>query len=99
MNLGISIIHALMVSTPVIGIMFVLNFTFQAMGKAVQSLALAISRQGVVFLPLILALNRIFGMRGIVFAQPIADGIAVLIALAMFIPINRSFKKESMHRS
>lgn len=98
-NLGISIIHALMVSTPVIGIMFVLNFTFQAMGKAVQSLALAISRQGVVFLPLILALNRIFGMRGIVFAQPIADGIAVLIALAMFIPINRSFKKESMHRS
>lgn len=82
--LGVQILHALMVSTPVIGIMFVLNFTFQAMGKAAQSLALAVSRQGFVFLPLILVLNRLFGLEGIVYAQPVADGIAVLIAVAMF---------------
>ncbi len=91
--LGVQILHALMVSTPIIGIMFVLNFTFQAMGKAVQSLALAISRQGFVFLPLILILNRIFGLNGIVYAQPVADGIAVLIAITMFVFSARSFKQ------
>ncbi len=91
--LGIRILHALMVTSPVIGIMFVLNFTFQAMGKALQSLALAISRQGLIFLPLILILNWLFGLFGIVYAQPVADGIAVLIALVMFFLTLRKIKK------
>ena len=93
-DMGIVMIHALMFSSPVIGIMFVLNFTFQAMGKGIQSLILAVSRQGIVFLPLILILNRLVGLYGIIYAQPTADAIAVLIAFAMFLAMNRSFKIE-----
>ncbi len=92
-TMGITILHAFMLSSPIIGIMFVLNFTFQAMGKAAQSLALAVSRQGFIFLPLILILNKIMGLFGIIYAQPIADGIAVLIALAMFLAVNKNLKK------
>ena len=93
-DMGIVMIHALMFSSPVIGIMFVLNFTFQAMGKGIQSLILAVSRQGIVFLPLILILNRLVGLYGIIYAQPTADAIAVLIAFAMFLAMNRNFKIE-----
>ena len=92
-DMGIVIIRAFMFSSPIIGIMFVLNFTFQAMGKGIQSLILAVSRQGIVFFPLILLLNRIVGLYGIIYAQPAADIIAVLIAFGMFLSLNREFKK------
>ena len=93
-DMGVVMIHALMTSSPIIGIMFVLNFTFQAMGKGIQSLILAVSRQGFVFLPVILLLNRLIGLYGIIYAQPIADGIAVLIAFAMFLSMNKAMKAE-----
>ena len=93
---GVMMLRALMLSVPVIGIMFVFNFTFQAMGKAVPSLILALSRQGLVFLPCILILKQLFGMNGVVYAQPIADIIAVFIALDMFLYINKSLKKEEL---
>ena len=83
-DMGILMLHALMLSSSILGIMFVLNFTFQAMGKGVQSLILAVSRQGFIFLPLILILNKIVGLYGIIYAQPIADMISVLIAFGMF---------------
>ncbi len=92
--MGKLMIYSLMASTPIIGIMFVLNFIFQALGKGIQSLVLAVSRQGFVFLPAILIMSKLFGMAGIIFAQPIADAIAVLIALGMFIYLNKGFKKE-----
>lgn len=92
-DMGIVMIHALMFSSPIIGIMFVFNFTFQGMGKAIQSLMLAVSRQGFVFAPLILFLNKVIGLYGIIYAQPAADAIAVLIALGMFLPINKELKK------
>lgn len=92
-EMGRIMIYALMSSTPIIGIMFVLNFTFQALGKGLQSLVLAVSRQGFIFLPTIFIMRKVFGMIGIVFAQPIADAVAVLIALGMFLYMNRNFKK------
>lgn len=84
-EMGKTMLHALMSSVPVIGIMFALNFSFQAMGKGIPSLVLAVSRQGFVFLPIILILNKAFGLNGIIYAQPIADIVAVVIAVAMFL--------------
>lgn len=92
---GIIVLRALMVSSPVIGIMFIFNFTFQSMGRAIPSLMLAVSRQGFVFFPLILLFRAMFGLQGIVLAQPIADLIAIFIAIGMFIFINRSLHARS----
>jgi putative MATE family efflux protein len=92
---GIIMLRSLMISSPVIGLLFVFNFTFQAMGKALPSLILAVSRQGFVFLPLIFILRSTLGVRGVVLAQPCADYIAILMALLMFLSMNREFKKAS----
>ena len=92
-EMGVIMLRALMMSTPVLGIQFVLNFSFQAMGKAKQSLALAVSRQGFIFFPATIILNMIFGLKGLVYAQPIADYVSILLAIAMFIYMNRDFKK------
>lgn len=92
-EMGVIMLRALMMSTPVLGIQFVLNFSFQAMGKAKQSLALAVSRQGFIFFPATIILNMIFGLKGLVYAQPIADYVSILLAIAMFLYMNRDFKK------
>lgn len=90
--MGRDMIYLLMSSTPIVGIMFVLNFTFQAMGKGLQSLILAVSRQGFIFLPAILIMSHFFGMNGIILAQPIADAIAVVIAVSMFMSLINKMK-------
>ncbi len=90
---GITCLKALMLSSPFIGILFILNFSFQGMGKAIPSLMLAISRQGFIFLPLIIILNSLIGFRGVILAQPIADLCSVTIAATMFFFVNKNFNK------
>ena len=91
---GVQMLRALMLSSAVIGIMFVFSFSFQAMGKAIPSLILSISRQGFVFLPVVAVGSSLFGLSGIIFAQPIADLVSLIISLVMFIIITKQMKKE-----
>ena len=93
-NCGVIMLRALMVSSPVMGILFILNFAFQAMGKALPSLTLAVSRQGFVFLPLIFILNAAMGLNGVILAQPLADYVSIVMAVCMFLYMNKGFKAE-----
>ena len=86
------ILRALMIASPVLGVLFVFNFTFQAMGKAIPSLTLAISRQGFIFMPMVFILNSLFGLQGLIYAQPIADYVSVTMAVIMFLVMNRKLK-------
>ena len=91
---GAQMLKALMLSGPVIGVMFVFSFSFQAMGKAIQALILSVSRQGFVFLPVIIIASKIWGLDGIIFAQPIADIASLLLAFIMFLQIIEKAKKH-----
>lgn len=86
---GITMLRVLMISGPFIGIMFVLNFSFQAMGKALPSLLLSIGRQGLFFFPILILSNKLFGLDGVIFAQPLADIASVFIAFGMFLIIKK----------
>ena len=86
---GILMLRALMLSGPVLGILFVFVFTFQAMGKAVPSLILSVSRQGLVFLPLLIVFNALFGVNGLIWAQPLADIASLIMAFMIFLRINK----------
>lgn len=91
---GVQFLRALMVAGPVLGILFVFMNAFQAMGKAVPSLVLSLSRQGLVFLPVIVIANALVGLDGIVFAQPVADLASILLALGIFLVINRKMQGQ-----
>ena len=93
---GEKMLRALMLSSSVIGIMFVFTFSFQAMGKAVSSLVLSVSRQGLIFFPVLILGNMFFGLNGIIFAQPIADLGCLLTAIIMFIHLSHQWKKENI---
>ncbi len=90
---GVRMLRAMMVSCPVIGIMFVFMLSMQAMGKAGASLILTTSRQGLIFIPFILIGKALFGLNGIIFAQPVADAASLLIAIALYLRINRQLNE------
>ena len=82
-NYAEQMLRALMLSGPFIGIIFVNNNAFQGMGRGLASLILSVSRQGFVFLPILLIANALVGLDGLIYAQPIADIVSVIIALIM----------------
>ena len=92
---GVPMLRALMVSAPVLGVLFVLQNALQAMGRAAASLALAVSRQGFVFVPCLFLFNALLGLDGIIFTQPIADLFSVVMSVAMFITITRRLARQA----
>jgi Na+-driven multidrug efflux pump len=61
-----------------------ISFTFQAMGMGKQSLILSSLRQGVVNIPLLFLMNRLFGLYGIVWTQLISDIITAVVSYALY---------------
>lgn len=88
---GIQMVIALQISGPVIGILFLCINTLQGMGKALPSLILTICRQGLVFIPLVFLLNGMFGLEGVIYAQPVADFVSILLASVLCMRILRKF--------
>ena len=84
-ELGSRYLRYIMVSVPFLGLLFLFSSAFQGMGKSIPAMILSISRQGFVFIPVIFAANAMFGCDGIVFAQPVADIVSVIMAVIMFI--------------
>ena len=92
---GVKMLTALMAPGAVIGIMFVINFSFQGMGKGIQSLILAAGRQGLIYLPMLFIMNSIVGLEGIIWAQPAADFFCVVLSLIMLKSVTNKLKKET----
>ena len=78
---GIQMVVALQLSAPFLGILFLCINTIQGMGKALPSLILTICRQGLIFIPLIFVLNAMFGLDGVIYAQPAADYLSIVVAI------------------
>lgn len=86
---GITMMIALQISGPVIGILFLCINTLQGMGKALPSLILTVCRQGLVFVPLVLILNAVAGLEGVIYAQAAADFISIVLSMLICMTILR----------
>ncbi|MCM1285404.1 MAG: MATE family efflux transporter [Acetobacter sp.] len=93
-DIGVKMLTALMSPGPVIGIMFVLNFAFQGMGKGIQSFILSVGRQGLIYIPLLFIMNRFIGLDGVVWCQAAADFACVIMSLLMWLKTKKDLKKQ-----
>ncbi len=75
-----------------IGFLMVGSLVFQSIGKAVQSFVTAISRPFLFLLPLIFVLPPLLQLDGVWLAFPIADLLAFLLTLLLFIPQIRELR-------
>ncbi len=80
---GMQMVVALQVSGPFVGLSFLCTNTLQGMGKAVQSMILSLCRQCLAYIPAIIILDRLFGLDGLIWSQPIADYISIIVGLAL----------------
>lgn len=64
---------------PVLGFQVIGSTYFQAVGKPVQSTVLSLSRQVLIFIPLLLILPQFWGIEGVWRTPPISDILAVLL--------------------
>ena len=91
---GVQILNAFIIGLPFIGIQMLIMVTFQALGKGLPTLILAISRQGLFFIPIILILNHLFGFSGFIYAQPIANILTFVLAIILFQRIKFQINNE-----
>ena len=56
---------------------------FPAIGKAAKGAAISFCKQIVFLIPLLILLPKVFGLNGVMFAQPVTDLLAFLLAMAL----------------
>ena len=93
-NAGAKSLRANGISIMVFVFYTVYSSLFLALGKAKGGLFLGVCRQGICFIPIIFTFPLFWGLNGILYAQPIADGIAAIIAAIMAIFLHKQLRKE-----
>ncbi len=66
------------------GIFYCLINALQAMGAAAASFLINISRQGLIYIPALFLLRQLMGANGLVWAQPVADLLSLLLAAVLY---------------
>ncbi len=76
------------------GIQIPSGIFFQAIGKSSRSAILSLSRQILFLIPAMVILSNIFGLMGVLYSGPFADGLAFILAVAFLIIELRRLKSN-----
>lgn len=79
----------------ILGAQFTCQSTLVSLGKAKASLILAIIKKMVILIPLVIILPKFLGFKGVYAAQPIADILAGVITILVFISTTRTIFKTT----
>lgn len=82
----------LLSTSTLFGVFYVLTNALQAMGAAVSSLIINLSRQGIIYIPALFLLKAVLGVNGLVWAQPAADILSIGLAVGLY---TITFRKTS----
>ena len=78
------------------GIQIPAGIFFQAIGKSIKSAFLSLSRQILFLIPSMFILSSIFGIMGVLYAGPVADGIAFIIATLLLVFEMKNLKHKDI---
>lgn len=92
---GMSFSRTYILSGPIIGILFVLINAIQSTGAALPSLILSISRQGLLYLPILALFSQIFDSANLIAgAQPLTDYLSATLAVILFLLTYRHYFRD-----
>ena len=74
----------LLTTSSIFGIYFVFVNALQASGATVSSFILNISRQGIIYIPLLFVFSHFLGANGLIWAQPAADILSLFLAVVLY---------------
>ena len=82
---GVAFSRILLCTSFLFGVFYVITNALQACGAATESLIVNISRQGIIYIPAMFLLGALFHETGLIWAQPVADVLSLLLAIALYI--------------
>ena len=92
---GCRFARILLTTSFLFGVYYVLTNTLQAMGAATPSFIINLSRQGILFIPMLFLLESFLGLEGLLWAQPVVDVLSMLLAVLMYMPIYRKMVRNA----
>lgn len=81
------------ITGPCIAITMLAITSFQSVGRKTEPALLSVLRKGGLDVPFMFLMNALFGVKGIVWATPIADFLAMCAALVLFVPFWRGVSR------
>ncbi|MDD6263328.1 MAG: MATE family efflux transporter [Clostridiales bacterium] len=94
-RIGAAALRAQCAALPLTGVTIMTNMALQNIGKVFRATLLAMSRQGLMFIPVVLILPALFGLGGVVYSQCVADVLAFAVALPLLVSLFRELKKRA----
>lgn len=92
-RIGAASLRANGISIMLFGFYTVYSSLFLALGKGREGFILGACRQGICFIPVILLLPMLWGLNGILYAQPIADVLSAIITVFMALPLHKKLNE------
>lgn len=92
--IGTKVMRANMCILPFVGSVSMTRSTFQAMGKAGYSFGITVVRQMILYVPLLLFLNKTFGFGGMIWAQPITECIMMVASVSLLTVILNKLQNQ-----
>lgn len=91
-NYAVSFVKILLTTSVIFGPFYVLTNALQAMGAATSSLIINVSRQGLIYIPLLFILRAVLQVKGLIWVQPVADVLSTSLAIILYL---KEFSKLS----
>lgn len=84
---GTMVLRRMMFILPFVGTVSMCRMSFQAMGKPLFAFGITLVRQLVLYVPLLLLFNYVFGFKGMLFAQPVTEAVMMTVSLIMLVGV------------
>ena len=91
---ALTFVRILLITSFTFGIFYVLVSTIQAIGAGVPALIVNISRQGLIFIPMLFVMEAAIGINGLAWAQPVADVLSLTMAVVFYFVASRRIMKR-----
>ena len=82
---GSTVLRAIMLILPCVGATSMSRMSFQAMGKPQFAFVITLIRQLILYIPLLLAFNHLFGFQGMIYAQPVTELIMMAASVTLLV--------------
>ena len=80
---GSRVLRTIMWILPFVGSTSMSRMSFQAMGKPQYAFGITLMRQLILYVPLLLILNKLFGFGGMIWAQPVTEAVMMAVSVSL----------------
>jgi Na+-driven multidrug efflux pump len=92
LSMGVPATRIVILAFPTVGFQVVAAGMYQALGRPLPALVLALLRQVILLIPLVVVLPRFLGLGGIWASFPVADGLAAVVTALMLVSALRALR-------